>query len=369
MSDLENRSDRENRSDLENLRRRIDEVDRRIVDLLADRLKIASAIGREKEAAGLSLYDPDRERKVLERVGELAAGEVPPAKLAAIFREIISASRGEEMEHGVLVHGVWGSLAHHAAVLRFGAAGRYEVTSRGEDIFARLADGSCAYAVISLEGQSLESSLDRLDLFFHTSAGIFGEFYIRPRLDLYGTDAPPGTVFSTPSAVVQASRWIERRSDDLTVHVVGTAQEAVRRARETGGGVLGYPVLATLEDLSCLEAGIEDLPELTRRFLVLSKHEARATGDDKTSLLAVIANRPGALHRVMGILAGQGINLCWIEPKATHVGHWDHLFVLEIQGHREEENVAEALRELRQELEFLKVLGSYKSEKPPERPF
>lgn len=358
-------------SELEELRRRIDDLDGRLVRLLAERLGVAAAIGAAKEAAGLSFYDPLREQRVLDRVVEEAAEGFPPDKLRSIFREIISASRSQESALGVLVHGVWGGLAHYAASRRFGLSAPLHVTSREEDIFARLEDGTFAHAVISLEGHSLEASLDRLDLFFHSEIGIFGEFYVRPRLGLYRASAQtgPAVVYGTPSAFVQAARWIERQAGEREFRAVGTSREAVRLARETAGGVLGHPVLGSLEGLAALEEGIEDLPERSRRFLVLSQTRAQATGKDKTSLLAVIANRPGALHRVTGILSAGGINLCWLEPKATHLGTWDHIFVLEIEGHQDQPEVAEALRQLRQELALLRVLGSYPSEKPPERPF
>ena len=312
-------------SELEDLRRRIDELDSRLVGLLSERLRVVTAIGAAKEAAGLSFYDPGRERRVLERVTAAARGQFPAARLQAIFREIIS----------------------------------------------RLEDKSSAYGVISLEGQSLEASLDRLDLFFHTQVGVFGEFYVRPRLGLYATQAEssPRQVYGTPSVLVQASGWIERQAGNREFRAVASAREAVRLAQETAGGVLGYPLLESLEHLTPLEEGIEDIPVAGRRFLVLSREPAPATGKDKTSILAVIANRPGSLHRVTGILSSQDINLCWLEPKATYLGRWDHIFVLEIEGHQEEPSVAEALRQLRSELELLRVLGSYPSEKPPERPF
>lgn len=358
-------------SGLEDLRRRIDAVDHRIVELLTERFHLAGAIGQEKEAAGLSLYDPLREKQVLESAARAAGGRFPVAHLQSIFREIISASRARETDSAVLVHGAWGSLAHFAAFLRFGASARIEVTSRAEDLFAKLQDGSCAYGLVCLEGHSLEASIDRLDLFLHSKAVIFGELYVRPRLGLFAQQASAGEgpIFGSPSVLHQAARWIERQPSSRQVRVSPSMRDSVQQAREAGGAVLGYPVLEVLESLVALESGIEDLPEVTRRFLILSCRQAPSTGRDKTSILAVIENRAGQLHRVVGVLSRHGINLCWLEPKATHLGRWDHLFVLEMEGHQEDPSVAQALLELRTEVAFLQVLGSYPSETPPERPF
>jgi chorismate mutase / prephenate dehydratase len=356
-------------SELDDLRLRIDELDRRLVDLLAERLGLAAAIGAQKEAIGLSTYDPLREREVLDRVVEAAAGRFPPRHLQAVFREIMSASRASESKQRILVHGTWGGLAHHAAYLRFGAGAKFDLTLRAEDLFAKLEEGIVSYCVVTFEGHSLETSLDRFDLFLHSETSIFGEFYVRPRLGLYAAQAErPNTIYGSPSVLPQASRWMERQSKEHEFRFASTMSEAVRLARSGGGAVLGYPILAASEGLLPLDLGLEDLPESTRRFLILANRQWPSTGQDKTSILAVFENSPGRLHCVTGILMNHGINLYWLEPKATHLAGWDHLFVLEVSGHREDPPVAAALKELRAEVEFLKVLGSYPREMPPTRP-
>jgi chorismate mutase/prephenate dehydratase len=62
---------------------------------------------------------------------------------------------------------------------------------------------------------------------------------------------------------------------------------------------------------------------------------------------------------VTGILARHRLNLAWIEPKSTHLGGWDHLFLLEVDGHREDPELAGALVELRASAEVVRDLGSY----------
>ncbi|MBK8230533.1 MAG: chorismate mutase [Candidatus Eisenbacteria bacterium] len=356
-------------ANLDELRRRIDEVDRRLTELLVERFAIAAEIGLAKEGLGLSVYDPDRERRVLERVSQAAAGRVPAERVAAIFREIISASRAHETVQSVLVLGEWGGLAHQAALQRFGASAKVESSPRPQDLFARLDEGSGEYAVVSLEGHSFEASLDRLDLFLHSDVRVFAEYAVEPRLGLYADPASQrtGPVFATAAALAQVSRWMGAQGPEREFRVAGSVTDAIRLAGASDGAVVGHPLLETVGQLRPVEQVIEDVPEATRRFFVLARRALPPSGRDKTLLLLVLANRPGSLHSVAGIFAHEGLNVCWLEPKPTHLGPWDHLFVIEIEGHEESPEVQRALSALRGSVELLRVLGSYPAEAPRDR--
>lgn len=355
--------------DLSALRAEIDELDRRLTELLVERLGLAAAIGHEKERRGLSVYDPDRERRVLDRVVQLAGGRVTREQLTPIYREIISASRAQESARAVLVHGEWGALVHQAALQRFGASAVIEPTSRAEDIFARLEEGSGEYAVVSVEGHSFEASLDRLDLFLHSEVRVFAEYSVEPRLGVY---APPGAsadgpVYGTAAVLAQVSRWMSAQPPGREIRLAGNVGEAIRLAAAGSGAVVGHALLESIAGLTPREQVIEDLPEARRRFLVLAHRRSAPTGRDKTLLLLVLANRPGSLHSVTGILAQEQLNVSWLEPKPTHLGPWDHLFVIEIEGHEEDAAVERALSALKREAELLRVLGSYPAEAPRAR--
>jgi chorismate mutase/prephenate dehydratase len=82
---------------LEQLRREIDELDRRIVALLNERASKGREVGRVKAALGwTTARDPEREREVLLRVTIANAGPIPQEDLLAIYRRLIDATRGLE---------------------------------------------------------------------------------------------------------------------------------------------------------------------------------------------------------------------------------------------------------------------------------
>lgn len=79
--------------ELRRLRRRIDALDRRLVELLNERAELGRSVGREKAAAGRAIRDLDREREVLLRVSIANGGPLPQHDLLAIYRRLMTATR------------------------------------------------------------------------------------------------------------------------------------------------------------------------------------------------------------------------------------------------------------------------------------
>ena len=84
-------------AELRRLRRRIDALDRRIVELLNERTELARAVGRQKERDGRrAIRDLERERQVLLRVTMANPGPLPQSDLLAMYRRLIAATRSIE---------------------------------------------------------------------------------------------------------------------------------------------------------------------------------------------------------------------------------------------------------------------------------
>jgi chorismate mutase len=79
-------------------RRRIDEIDRKLVELLNERSRCALEIGKIKQAEHLPLYQPDREREVLENAEKANPGPLPDAAIRRLFERIIDEARSAERE-------------------------------------------------------------------------------------------------------------------------------------------------------------------------------------------------------------------------------------------------------------------------------
>ena len=84
--------------DIADWRRKIDDIDRKLVELLCQRAQAVHEIGKLKSASGLPVYEPDREKKVFENARNANAGPLPDRDLQRIFERIVDVMRQSEME-------------------------------------------------------------------------------------------------------------------------------------------------------------------------------------------------------------------------------------------------------------------------------
>src|SRR5574341_227330 len=116
---------------------------------------------------------------------------------------------------------------------------------------------------------------------------------------------------------------------------------------------------ARLYDVPILRARIEDNPANSTRFLVLGRRPAPPAGRDKTSILFSMKNEPGVLYSILEPFAARRLNLTKIESRPTKRRPWEYVNFVDFEGHRDTEVVQEALAEVQQRCQFLKILGSY----------
>jgi chorismate mutase-like protein len=83
---------------IEDWREKIDELDRKLVELLSERARAAVEIGRLKRNTSLPVYEPDRERTVFENVQQANRGPLPGRDLVRIYERIIDVMRNIQKE-------------------------------------------------------------------------------------------------------------------------------------------------------------------------------------------------------------------------------------------------------------------------------
>ncbi len=81
---------------IDDWRRKIDEIDRKLLELLNERSRCALEIGRLKRAARLPLYQPEREREILEKVERANPGPLPDTAIRRLFERILDEARSVE---------------------------------------------------------------------------------------------------------------------------------------------------------------------------------------------------------------------------------------------------------------------------------
>lgn len=174
---------------------------------------------------------------------------------------------------------------------------------------------------------------------------------------------------SHPQALAQCRRFIERCLPRAqTVAALSTAAAVDEMLGDEHGAAIATPRAAELYPVEVLGRDIQDRDSNATRFVVLGTHDSPPTGDDKTSLcFSVRHNRPGALVEILQLFAAAGINLSKVESRPAGDQLGEYIFLLDLDGHREDPPIAAVLAQVERMTEFLKIFGSYPAWRSDER--
>ena len=140
---------------LADARTRIDALDDQILDLLARRAGIARDIAEAKRAAAVPVFhDPERERRVLERLVEKGGRRFPPDAIRAVFREVMSACLSVEQPLRVAYLGPEGTFSQLAARHLFGLQARYRECATIDGVFEAVGSKDATYGVVPFENST-----------------------------------------------------------------------------------------------------------------------------------------------------------------------------------------------------------------------
>ncbi|HEC56341.1 MAG TPA: prephenate dehydratase [Candidatus Syntrophoarchaeum butanivorans] len=243
-----------------------------------------------------------------------------------------------------------------------------------QDVVDALLQGEITEAVIPIEN-SLEGSVGvTLDLLRECDLTIVGEVLVLVRFNLLVREKTnPGNIrmiVSHPHALGQCRRFLREHFKGVETRTVGSTAHAAKLAEEFDGvAALASAISGIKYNLKPLFEDVQDHRSVTR-FVVLAKgREVRTspTGNDKTSILVELHDKPGALYELLGIFAARGINLTRIESRPSKRAIGDYIFYIDFEGHVQDEIVRDALDEVRNNVADLVIFGSYPASKGEEK--
>jgi chorismate mutase / prephenate dehydratase len=348
---------------LDDLRRRIDETDLKILELLNERACLAREIGRLKGDLEMPFFAPGREARVLDRLNAANPGPLIPDHLRAIYREIMSACRDVQEPTKVAYWGPPASHSHTAVLEKFGASVRPVPVDSIADVFDQVEKGLAHYGVVPAENSTEGVIPYTLDLFSESDLRICGEIYMSISHHLLSrcrSLEEVKRVYVSPQPYAQCRRWlIDNLGHAVMVDMPTTSRAALACLEDAEGSAVAGKAAAVTYDLPVLCERIEDNPRNRTRFMVVGFNEPDRSGRDKTSLLIALPHRPGTLFGALAIFRECGLNLMMIQSRPTKKTPWEYLFFLDVQGFISDEAVANAVLKLQQECLFVRVLGSY----------
>lgn len=374
--------------DLQECRDQLDRVDKELVQLFEERMKICKNVAEYKIKVGKPVYDGERERQKLTAVKELVHGEYNQTAVEELFTQLMTISRryqyGLLAEHGqqpsmgyeqvdqlpmegvrVVYQGVEGAYSHGAALQYFGEdADLYHVLTF-EEAMQEVQEGRADYGVLPIENSTAGAVIDNYDLQIKYDNHIVAETFVKVQHALLGCpDAVVSdikTVFSHPQALMQCSHFLNGKRDMKQISLENTAVAAkkVVEDKDKTQAAIASEIAGRLYGLKVLQPEIQTNKNNTTRFIILSKRPLYRRDASKVSIVFELPHRSGTLYNILGHFIFNGVNMRMIESRPIPGRSWEYRFFVDIEGNLGDAAIQNALNGVAAEAQNMRILGNY----------
>ncbi len=367
--------------DLLSLRDRIEAVDRQIIALIAERLKIVEDVAEAKLTTASPFRDREREENLIGRLRGIAAeANVDPHQIERMYRVVMDMSVAHQEQAvrdrndvplRVTYQGVEGSYSHLAAQRRYAGRAGGALLS-GHDSFRAAADavvhGSADLALLPIENTTAGSINETYDVLASSrSLHITGEVISAIEHCLLAMPGVPldelRVVMSHPQALAQCTDFFSRHPHLTARPELDTAGSAKRvaSAGDRTLAAIASSAAGKTYGLAIVAQGIQSSSGNATRFVEVAPRPAPVAegAQAKTSLVLALADRPGALGEVLMRFAARGLSLTKLESRPIPEAPFTYRFYVDVLGHVASSPFVAALDDLRPLTTELRVLGSY----------
>jgi chorismate mutase/prephenate dehydratase len=347
------------------LRDKIDTLDLQIMQAISERARCAQQVAEVKKGQGdTAYYKPEREAQVLRHIMEKNAGPLDNEEMARLFRQIMSACLALEQPIKVAFLGPEGTFTQEAALKHFGDSAISVPQSAIDEVFREVLAGACNYGVVPVENSTEGVISHTLDSFMDSSLKICGEVELRIHQHfMIGPNTNKDSVtrvYSHAQSLAQCRQWLNSNYPNIERVAVSSNAEAAKRVQgEWNSAAIAGDMACELYSLEKMWEKIEDRPDNSTRFLIIGREAVPRSGDDRTSVVVSVHNRPGALHDLLEPFRRYNVDMTRLESRPSRNSKWSYVFFIDLVGHIEDQPVADVLEELSTSVAELKILGSY----------
>lgn len=346
---------------LDNIRKDIDSVDQKIVELLKERFALSQQVAESKRSTGMPIHDPARERAILNRLCDQAGPEYE-TEVRMLYSKMFAMSKARQRMHlhqeNALVQEIRQALRdsrpfpQRALVACPGIEGSYtqQATSKlftlpsilffnnFEKVFEAVEQGLCPYGVLPVENTAAGSVITVYD------AMMKHKFHIvkscRMRID-HVLLANPGvtlkdiqSVSSHPQALAQCARFLKEHSSWNVTPAANTALAAKKLSED---GSLNQAVIASREcaelyGLTILAENLADTPLNCTRFICITRNLEIFDNARKLSIMLELQHKPGSLSDLLNRFAVLEMNLTKLESRPIPGSDFQFLFTFDFEA-------------------------------------
>ncbi len=271
----------------------------------------------------------------------------------------------EKQKTKIAYLGPVGTFSHEATIIFF-KEDKIELiaSSTIEDLFFLVENNKCEYGVTPIESSTAGSVVATIDSFCSKDFDlkICGENFVKVNFHLLASkkDEEVKKIYAHPMAMAQCQNYIKNKLSNVEIKSAKSNSDAAEiTSKEKYSAAISNSLSASIYDLETIEKNIDDHSNGVTRFVVVGRREIEGEGKKKTSLVISLKHEPGSLYRILGALAEAGINVTRIESRPMKVKNWEYYFFLDFEGDSNDNEVEDALDNVRKQCTYFKNLGSY----------
>ncbi|MCH2176298.1 MAG: prephenate dehydratase [Lentisphaeria bacterium] len=256
------------------------------------------------------------------------------------------------------------SYTHQAALASVDGKSRhyFQGLESIPDVFAAVEDGKFDLGVVPVENSTEGVVTATFDLLANSSIQIVKELCLPIHHQFLVKDLKEEVkvLYSHPQAFGQTRHWLLENYPECEHIESSSTSAAAKLASETpNSAALSGILAAEIYDLKVKHENIEDFSDNKTRFLVIGKESVNAGTSSKTSLMFALKDEIGILYDALLPFKNNQVNLTMIQSRPSKQKNWEYIFFVDFLGHISEQSASQAIRELQDKCEELKVLGSY----------
>ena len=368
--------------DLNITRAKIDEIDKQIISLFNERMRLADDVANYKISTGKPVYDPVREKEKLEVIESFGKDDFSKIALRELFSQIMSTSRKYQYRkiadhsknpspivkyssENIGFFGGNGTYTERAMKNFFGAETKAKAFDSFKKVCEAVGTGNIDYGVLPIENSTTGSISDIYDLLMEYSVHILGED-IEPidhaLLGLPDAELSDITeIYSHPQPLIQCSNFLSKYPDWNSFAYGSTSKSAIKVKKD---GKINQAAIASRANaefygLKVLVRNIADDALNATRFIIIGKGDNYLDNADKISISFEIPHKTGSLYSILSNFIYNNINMTNIESRPIPKRRWQYRFFVDFDGNLNEAGVINAITGIKAEADSFTLLGNY----------
>lgn len=347
--------------------RKFDELDRSIIELISKRFEMFANDLKKNGVDAVEAFSPAERARLLALIESANRGPIPNEIIRRLYTELLTSAVNSALPVKVAYLGPAGTFSHSALLEIFGETAQSAPMKSIHDVFVEVESGRARFGVVPIENSTEGAVTYTYDELLEADVKIVGEKYLRITYSIVSVETDIKKVrklYSHPQSFAQCKEWIRKNLPGVELHNVASTSLAAEAASwDKFSAAISSETSATIYKLNVLESGIEDSRQNYTRFFVIGGSDTLPTEKDKTSIVCAVRDRPGALYNLLRPFHDAGINMTKIESRPDKKKMWEYNFFIDFIGHKDTTVVRQAMEKMKEELIFLKILGSYPAEK------